>query len=403
MNPAPKQAYRNGSHRPTPNRRTEPETQEEREIATEVLTKNADAIAIEDAISRAPRSRPDAADRIWRIGAHVGKMCRQLVFWEGKGQDDDNRVHKTAREWFESEAGLTRVQLRTATRIAVEENLLEVEQGKRPSDQQTTVYYRLNMWTVARLVVASEVENTERLLEREGRKRRRDELEEKRRKLERARDDLAMVDGRDSGNPEPPEEHGQFDRTPPTISPNPPSNLTRPPSQIGGSTEEHSGNVSVDHTLSVRDDKIGKGVEILQTIDGFDLDADKARRLVSMQAGLYPRLNPLVVCRRYRDHAERKAKEGDQVRSHRKYLPGFFERQEQVRASERVNPHSPQGVEAKEKSMRADWYAAVHGAPEEQVQGWIDAGYGHHQIEAALGVVDDRRSYPEGGNVEIVV
>lgn len=174
---------------------------EGRALAADMLKDVTNALAIEDAISRAPRSKPDAGDRTWKIGAHVGKMCRQLVFWEGKGEDPDYRVHKTAREW-EAEAGLTRKQLRTATRIAVEEGLLEVELDYR-SDGRMTNYYRLNMWEATRKVVDSELDNTNRRLERERRKHQRDSLNRKRRKLERTRDDLNLLAQRDSGNPQP--------------------------------------------------------------------------------------------------------------------------------------------------------------------------------------------------------
>jgi hypothetical protein len=164
--------------------------QYEREEMAERL-KALGALAIEDAVARAPRSQQDAAGRTLKIGHGVGKMVRQLLFWEGKGEEHNNRIHKTKREWFESEAGLTESQVKTARVVAAKEGLLAFEEGFRRGDGRPTTFYRLNMLNVARVVAASEAENVERRLQRERRPRRRHQLEEK---LAEVRDMLEELD-----------------------------------------------------------------------------------------------------------------------------------------------------------------------------------------------------------------
>lgn len=195
----------------TDNGQAAPDLEGEQRRWARGILRGLNALQIEDSIARAERREPDAAGRTWRIGAHVGKMCRQLVYWEDKSEDPDYRVHKTAREWFESEAGLTRRQLRTATRIAIEEGLFTVEPGYR-SDRRQTNYYRLNMWNLSRTVITSDLRNIERLLEREGRKYRRDTLNRKRRTLETALKDLSLLENGDSENPQLEVYGGQIDQ-----------------------------------------------------------------------------------------------------------------------------------------------------------------------------------------------
>lgn len=158
---------------------------------------------MQDAIARAKRSKLDSAGRQRRIGAHVGMMVRQLLFWEQKGELEDYWIHKTAREWSTADASFTTRMLRTAERLAVEEGLMEVKGGFRPGDRQRTKFYRLNLWEVARVFVATELENIEQLLKHEGRKYRRDTLNRKRRGLETARDDLNLLYERDPAQPDP--------------------------------------------------------------------------------------------------------------------------------------------------------------------------------------------------------
>lgn len=167
-----------------------------RSVAASVL-EGLDPFTKQDAISRAKRTNLDRGGRQRRIGAHVGMMVRQLLYWEQKGQLPDYWIHKTAREWLTADASFTKRMLRTAERVAVEEGLMEVEEGRRPGDRQQTKFYRLNLWEVTRVVVASELENIESLLKHEGRKSWRDQLNKRRRELERARDDLNLLGERD--------------------------------------------------------------------------------------------------------------------------------------------------------------------------------------------------------------
>lgn len=169
------------------------------------------AIAIEDAVSRTPRKELDEAGRTRRIGANVGKQCRQLVFWEGKGDNPDGWIHKTARE-VEAETGMTRGQQRTARRVGVEEGLFEIEPGFRPSDRRPTNYYRLNVLNVATTIITSEAEKIARRLDRERRKDKRDALASERRKLEERRQLISSITERKTINPKPELEHGQLNQ-----------------------------------------------------------------------------------------------------------------------------------------------------------------------------------------------
>lgn len=218
------QVYNGGEQPATHNEQAAPDLDGEQRERAHGILRGLNALNIEDSIARAERREPDAAGRTWRIGAHVGKMCRQLIYWEDKSEDPDYRVHKTGREWFESEAGITRGQLRTATRIAVEEGLLTVEPGYRPDRRQTN-YYRLNMWNLLRTVIACDLQNIGRLLEREGRKYRRDTLNRKRRALEAALKDLNLLETGDSENPHLEIHGGQIDQGRWSISQSTPVNL----------------------------------------------------------------------------------------------------------------------------------------------------------------------------------
>ena len=142
-------------------------SKEERGLLANTLDDMLDAIALEDAIANAPRkieAKTENEPRVLRMGHAAGKMIRQLVFWEGKGQADDYAIHKVRREWRTSDARLTERQLRTATRVLKEHGLLETWGGYRPSDHRQTVYYRLNLWETLRVAFASEITTLEERL-----------------------------------------------------------------------------------------------------------------------------------------------------------------------------------------------------------------------------------------------
>ena len=167
-----------------------------------------DLVDVRKAIARAPRREPDAAGRQRRQGGNVATFLVQLLTWEGSGELDDYYIHRTKREWFESEAALTEAMVKTARKTAHEEGLVDYEQTYRPNDRRPTTKYRVNMWELTRLVIRSD------------HKRERDKLNRKRRELERAKDDLNLFEERDSGNPEPEVEPGQL--SPQTGSTSPP-------------------------------------------------------------------------------------------------------------------------------------------------------------------------------------
>lgn len=167
-------------------------SKEERGLLANTLDDMLDAIALEDAIANAPRSKPENESRVLRMGHPAGKMVRQLVFWEGKGQAEDYAIHKVGREWRTSDARLTERQLRTATRVLKEHGLLETWGGYRPSDRRQTVFYRLNLWETLRVAFASEITTLAERLEHERRTKQRAKLEERLAKFKATLDDLEL-------------------------------------------------------------------------------------------------------------------------------------------------------------------------------------------------------------------
>ncbi len=177
-----------------------------RKMAHELLDEMK-VLAVQEAICRAPRSEvvttEDGRVRTYRIGAHVAAMVRQLLHWDGRGATAGDWIYKSEAEWLQTDAALTSAKLRTARRVGKEEGLWEEKVELRPSDRRQIVHYRLNMWRVAQVVVASELENTRNLLKREKRKQHLDRLRKKLRKLETARDDLRLTDEPETANPQP--------------------------------------------------------------------------------------------------------------------------------------------------------------------------------------------------------
>jgi hypothetical protein len=207
-------------------------------------------LRVQEAITRAYRSEStttkDGTIRRYRIGAHVAAMCRQLIHWEGRGEAEGDWIHKTGFEWEHSEAGLTTSMLRTARRIASEEDLIEEKQGTR-RDKRATVYYRLDLWRVAQVVVESELEKARTLLASEGRDEHKAKLRKEIRNLEATKDDLALRNAPDvtpsapvstSGTPHGYGENGQADCETQAQGPPTPANLAGYPCQNRAPTVE---------------------------------------------------------------------------------------------------------------------------------------------------------------------
>jgi hypothetical protein len=157
-----------------------------------------DLFRVESAISRAPRKKLDAAGRQLEIGGNVAAMVKELLFLDGKGEDPDGFIHKTAREWRECDAALTKRKVKTAEQVGLGEELWKIEHGVRPSDGRETVYYRLNMWEVCRVVVRSELEHIKGKLKINRRPNERFAFEERRAELLRTKEDLNLF-----SDPEP--------------------------------------------------------------------------------------------------------------------------------------------------------------------------------------------------------
>ncbi len=154
------------------------------------ILKGMDVYRVKQAIMRAERKTLTSDGRTYRLGANASELSCFLLRRDGQGEAGDE-IHATARQ-IKEEVGLTKRQQETARRVMADEGLLESRVGHRPSDGQRTVYYRLDMWEVARVVVEAELENIEAILAHEGRKTERDRLNKERRKLERSASDLRL-------------------------------------------------------------------------------------------------------------------------------------------------------------------------------------------------------------------
>lgn len=134
----------------------------------------------------------DAAARTWAMGDTLGKLVRNLLkLWEGKGEAEDDAIHKTMPELV-LELGSTERKIRTAIRTGLEEGILEARPGYRPSDRRQTVYYTLNLIPTSLVAYRSEATRIRQKLERERRPGHRRSLAAKLRKLETAISDLEL-------------------------------------------------------------------------------------------------------------------------------------------------------------------------------------------------------------------
>lgn len=168
----------------------------ERKKALTVLNEM-NAIKVQKALGRAYRSETtttkDGRVRRYRIGGNVAAMVSWLLYWEGRGELSGDWVHKSQTEWLE-ETGLTGTMLRTARKIGKDEGLWEEDAHLR-SDDRLVVKYRLNLWRVLQVANVSEIENTERRLERaKNNKTKRDTLRAELKKLKATRDELGLID-----------------------------------------------------------------------------------------------------------------------------------------------------------------------------------------------------------------
>ncbi len=167
-------------------------SKEERGLLAKTLDDTLDAIVLEQAIADAPRSRKDAAGRTWQMGDTLGKLVRNLLkLWEGKGQAEDDSIHKTMPELV-LELRSTERKIRTAVRVGVEEGIIEVNPGYRPSDRRQTNFYTLNLVDTSLVAYRSEAARIRGVLERERRTGHRRSLTAKLRKLEAAISDLEL-------------------------------------------------------------------------------------------------------------------------------------------------------------------------------------------------------------------
>lgn len=78
-----------------------------------------------------------------KFGPAAGIMARQLLFWDGRGQDPDGWIYKSRRE-MEKETGLTRRQQEKARKVMG--GLGVLEELKKPVGpmKRKTLHYRLD-------------------------------------------------------------------------------------------------------------------------------------------------------------------------------------------------------------------------------------------------------------------
>lgn len=173
-----------GTERKAPNRK-------ERAVAKGIL-KGIDVWRLKQAIARAGRGRPTSDGRTYRLGMNIAEFTWFLIFRDGQGEAGDE-IHATARQ-VEEETGITPRMQQRVRRVMAEEGMVEHRVDRRRSDGQRTVFYRLDLWQVARVVVKSELKNVRAILEHEGRRKERDRLEGEIRKLEQALADLDLIE-----------------------------------------------------------------------------------------------------------------------------------------------------------------------------------------------------------------
>lgn len=173
-------------------------------MATSVLRNTVGLLEVQNTVAGAKRTKRGNDGRQLELGANVARLVTQLLYWEGRGEAQGNWIHKSSSEW-RREVGLNVRKLGTARRVAEEEGLIEQRQALRSSDRRQTIYYRLNVWHLARVVVDSKLAATNRRLKTERLPRERARLNKERRALEEAREDLGVIDdhtGYDAANPE---------------------------------------------------------------------------------------------------------------------------------------------------------------------------------------------------------
>ncbi len=79
-----------------------------------------------------------------KFGPATGIFVRQLLFWDGKGRDEEGWVYKSGEEWTE-ETGLSRSNQETARRKLIKAGALEEELRGLPA----RLYYRLDLRALA--------------------------------------------------------------------------------------------------------------------------------------------------------------------------------------------------------------------------------------------------------------
>lgn len=306
------QAHREGNPQPTPNQRTKPATR-----------KGWRQLIWPDYANAENGRRAYDPRFIKKFGAEGGLMLGQLVYWSDKTDDPDGWIWKVQKEWNE-EIGLTRNEARRGRRRLVEAGVIEekIRKGIPPRN-----HYRVDFLSLAKALQIP----------------------------------IGLTGGSSiSQQVAQPSTHRQPEDEPEGAStmvhlPAHHSETTqglrqRPHHLPCGGRTQRAAMVPVMETHrdigeggALEEKKLEKCVDTIRSIGGATPNRDALRELVAEQARRYPRLDLADVCRKYRDHATEKMSKGDPVRNHRAYLPGFFERADDARASEPCSAHSPEG------------------------------------------------------------
>lgn len=250
-------------------------------------------LELENAVKRAPHKAQDRAGRTLRLKENVAAMCRQLIFWEGKGEADGDWIWKTAEEWHQ-EAGLTYRMLRVARDVAKAEGLLDYEE--RGTVGESRIYYRLNMTAVLRVVATSELEVAKEWLDRHPRSKKRPEWEKKRKKWEGIVKDLEAwgVEGiQKPDNPQPLLRSGQSVTSEKPIDKGNPlasegksgSDLQTPLTSCKGSPDNLSVHQESTRRFRLPDDSSGGGRSVA-SVDAPAASQDRSSELNELMGGV---------------------------------------------------------------------------------------------------------------------
>lgn len=277
------------------------------------------------------------------FGPAAGIFARHLLFWDGRGHDAGGHVYKSASEW-QNETGLSRRQQEKARKLLKKRAVLEEKKMVGP-DGRLRLYFRLDL---PRLMDALDPRpETDRML---------------------SNSEQGPCPVKRAGTVLSNSEQGPC---PPSRAATMPGNTER--------TKQRGLRGDPEGTSSpLTDGPFAGPWAVLRENEVFSGKA--VRDALERAVAQYPDLNATEVCKRLRDYAV-----GNPVRSPAALVARFFERAEQERGAEPLNPHGRAAESFADKPRRADWYPAAYpNADPDEVRQLIEQGRTHSEIVAAL-------------------